>query len=83
MQKIRQNIQTLERIDQLIYQKRTGNATELAELLGVHVNTVYGYIQLMREEFEAPIRFDNTRNSYVYDCEGRLICEIGFKSKKN
>lgn len=63
------------RIDQLIRMKATGRPNELAERLNISESTLYEFINLMKE-LGAPIKWDPSRCSYIYDPEGKM--EIKF-----
>lgn len=65
MKKLTQQIEVLERIDQLIRLKATGRPKELAERLGVSEATVFRMIETMKE-MNAPICYNLTRQSYIY-----------------
>jgi predicted DNA-binding transcriptional regulator YafY len=62
----------LQRIDHFIKIKGTGNASELADKLGLSRASVYEYINLMKG-LGAPIKFCKFRQSYYYDEEGSFI----------
>ncbi len=66
-------IKRLQYIDNLIRDHKTGNAEELAEVIGVSEKTVYKYLDLMKE-FGAPIAFNAMAKTYYYETEGRFIC---------
>jgi len=66
----------IKRIDQLLRLKATGNANELANKLGVCERTVYNLIKKIKEEYRAPVSFDEFKNSYGYDVPGRIVLEF-------
>ena len=55
--------------------ERTGTPKELASKLGVSERTVYNYISYMKNEMNAPIRFDNQKGTYCY----KRVCELSFE----
>jgi len=69
----------IERIDQLIRLKNTGNANELANKLDVCERTIFNILKRIREEYKAPVSYNEYKNSYVYDVNGRIVLE--FQSK--
>lgn len=66
------NIKTIRLIDELIKKQRTGNPAALANKLGMSERATYKYLKYMKEELEAPIHFNNTRQSYNYKEPGEL-----------
>ena len=68
-------IKRLQYIDKLIREHRTGNADDLAEVVGVSARTVYKYLQLMKK-FGAPIAFDEIDKTYYYKTEGSFVCSF-------
>ncbi len=66
MKIIIQHIALLERIDQLARLQATGNPEELAYKLGISKTKLYRIINLMKE-WDAPITYDFTKQSFVYD----------------
>jgi hypothetical protein len=73
-------IQQLERLDQLIRLKATGSPKELAEKLDVSEGTVYNLMKLMRY-LGANIEFCSYRNSYYY--EDRFLFKFILCSEQN
>lgn len=66
-------INRLRYIDILIRENKTGNAEDLAVIVGVSVRTVYKYLDLMKR-LGAPIAFNALSKSYYYETEGSFIC---------
>jgi predicted DNA-binding transcriptional regulator YafY len=66
-------IKRLQYIDNLIREHKTGNAEELAEVVGVSVRTVYKYLDIMKK-FGAPIAFNALSRTYYYEMEGSFVC---------
>ncbi|WP_101445021.1 hypothetical protein [Aquimarina sp. MAR_2010_214] len=62
----------MNRIDQLIRLKATGNPVELAERLGISKTKLYRIINIMKE-LNAPLEYDVDLKSYVY------VKAVGFK----
>ncbi|PWV51926.1 HTH domain-containing protein [Chitinophaga sp. S165] len=59
----------IQRIDYLIRIRGTGNATELADKLGLSRASIYEYLDLMKR-LGAPIKYSQARKSYYYNEEG-------------
>jgi hypothetical protein len=72
-------IKRLQYIDNLIREHKTGNAEELAEVVGVSVRTVYKYLDLMKK-FGAPIAFNAMDKTYYYETEGSFICAFSISN---
>ncbi|NJN28418.1 MAG: hypothetical protein HC819_21825 [Cyclobacteriaceae bacterium] len=70
-------IDRLQRLDQLIRMKATGQPHELARRLKISPSTLYGHLEVLKNVLKAPVKYCHTRRSYVYDEEGRLF--LGFK----
>lgn len=66
-------IKRLQYIDNLIRAHKTGNAEELAKVIGVSARTVYKYLDLMKN-FGAPIAFDANAKTYYYETDGSFTC---------
>lgn len=62
-------IERFQKIDKLIQKKATGNATELAQKIGVSRRTIIEFIAVMKQ-LGAPIYFDKYKNSYSYIEQG-------------
>ncbi len=56
----------LQRLDELIRRRATGNPEELAGRFQVHEATIYRYLQSLRE-LGAPLRYCRSRKTYYYD----------------
>lgn len=72
-------INRIERMDTLIRRKSTGTPKELAEKLNISERWLYIFLDELRSELDCPIRYDRTKQSYVYEIPGRVT--IGFKSE--
>ena len=65
-------IERFRRIDHLIATMATGTPAQLAEKLDMSESTLYEFLKVLKE-FDAPIEFDNQRNTYYYTTKGRMI----------
>ncbi|WP_372774625.1 hypothetical protein [Mangrovibacterium sp.] len=63
--KLLQQINLIERIDQLIRMRATGNPKELAERLELSQATVFRLIDVIKE-LGAPVEYNLSYQSYVY-----------------
>lgn len=75
-------INRLRYIDILIRENKTGNAEDLAIIVGVSVRTVYKYLDLMKR-LGAPIAFNTLSKSYYYETEGSFICAFTLSNAGN
>jgi hypothetical protein len=78
-------IKRLQYIDNLIREHKTGNAEELAEVVGVSSRTIYKYLYIMKQ-FGAPIAFNALNKTYYYETEGHFVCAFtipGDQNKRN
>lgn len=66
------NIKTLVSLTELIQKRCTGTPSELAEKLGISERMVYKYIDDLKEEFNAPVKYSRSERTYFYDGEGHL-----------
>jgi Fe2+ or Zn2+ uptake regulation protein len=75
-------ITRLRYIDILIRENKTGNAEDLAVVVGVSVRTVYKYLDLMKR-LGAPIAFNALSKSYYYETEGSFVCAFTISNAGN
>ncbi len=75
------DIERLERLDQLIRLRATGNVEELAKKFHTSRSTIDRIIRTMKE-LGCPIVFSQRLNTYYYESEGRLILNFRSLSKK-
>jgi len=67
----------IERLDALIRRKSTGPPKELACKLNISERWLYKLLEELKEELNCPIAYDQRRQSYVYEEEGRMF--FGFQ----
>ncbi len=65
MNNIQQQLGLIARMDMLIRMQATGSPKQFASRLGISKTTLYRVLNTMKE-LEAPIRYDNTIQSFVY-----------------
>ena len=61
------DLKRLDRLDNLIRLRATGNAVELAQKLEMSKSSLYELLAFLRDEMGAPITYSNLRQSYVYE----------------
>ncbi len=76
------NLNRLEHLDDLIQNKRTGNALELAEKLGISKRHVYNYIELLKNS-GLKIKYNRELQTYYYEEKYALNFKIEFNDIKN
>ncbi len=65
-------IRTIQKLIDLITQENTGNAKKISIQLGISERMVYKYLQILKQDFNAPVVFFRKKNSYVYTEKGNL-----------
>jgi len=78
MNKLLQQIELIERIDQLIRMKATGSPKEFANNVNISKASLYRLIETMRE-LGAPIEYSITKQSFVYADHVNFLCGFYFK----
>ena len=65
----------INRIDQFVRMRATGNPVEFSKKLGIAKSTLYLYINTMKL-FDAPIEYNKEQKTFFYTRKGNL--KIGF-----
>jgi len=78
MNKLLQQIELIERIDQLIRLKATGTPKCLAEKLDISEASLYRLIDTVKE-MGAPVEFNIRYQSYIYANDVNFICGFFLK----
>ncbi|MHA7111449.1 HTH domain-containing protein [Sunxiuqinia elliptica] len=73
MAKLFNQIELIERIDQLIRFRATGNPKALAEKFSVSESTIYRIIETIKE-LGAPVEYSLVCQSYIYTEEVNFLC---------
>ena len=71
-----QKIRLILSLNQLILRKTTGTADEIASRLGISRSTFFRLLTYMKDELNAPIKYDDCRRVYFYDRRGKI--DLGF-----
>jgi len=74
---LKDQINLLDRIDYLIQRHATGTPKQLAHKLNLSERMVYNYILVLKTEFNAPIVYSRTLQSYMYT--EQVTFQVGFK----
>jgi predicted DNA-binding transcriptional regulator YafY len=65
-------IEKMQYLIHLIAQSSTGTPLQLANRLEVSERMVYVYINILKRQCGAPVRFNKLRGHYEFEREGRL-----------
>ena len=66
------NIKNIQLLIELIEQKNTGNPAALSKKLAVSERMIYKYLDILKSEFNAPIKFNRSIQSYYFTEAGSL-----------
>jgi hypothetical protein len=69
-------IEKLKRMDRMIRLSATGSPRELARKLSVSPSTLYEYLLILKQTFNAPVAYCRVRRSYHYRDNGGLSLEF-------
>jgi molybdenum-dependent DNA-binding transcriptional regulator ModE len=67
------HLEKLRKFIHLVERKQTGKPADVAKLLGVSERMIYNYKKFIREELNAPIAWNNFKQSYLFSESGALI----------
>jgi molybdenum-dependent DNA-binding transcriptional regulator ModE len=67
------HLEKLRKFIHLVERKQTGKPADVARLLGVSERMIYNYKKFIREELNAPIVWNNFKQSYLFSESGVLI----------
>ena len=67
------HLEKLRKFIHLVERKQTGKPADVARLLGVSERMIYNYTKFIREELNAPIAWNNFKQSYLFSENGALI----------
>ena len=66
-------IKKLRKFIHLVKRMQTGKPADVAQRLGVSERMIYNYTKFIREELNAPIVWNNFKQSYLFSESGDLI----------
>ena len=70
--KIDMKISTLMIIIDLIQERNTGTPKELAKKVKISERMVYKYMDELKHEFNAPVKYDKSHKTYYFNGSGNL-----------
>jgi predicted DNA-binding transcriptional regulator YafY len=66
------NIKNIQLLIELIEQKNTGTPAELSKKLAVSERMIYKYLDILKSEFNAPIKFNHSQKTYYFTEAGSI-----------
>ena len=66
------NIKNIQLLIELIEQKNTGRPAEIAKKLAVSERMVFKYLDILKSEFEVPIKYSRIKNTYLFTEDGKI-----------
>jgi predicted DNA-binding transcriptional regulator YafY len=66
------NIKHFITLNELIKERKTGSPADIAKHLEISERMVYRYIDDLKNEFNAPVKYDRKKRTYFYDSKGHL-----------
>lgn len=66
------NIKNIQLLITLIDQAATGSPAMLAARFGISERMVYKYLDILKSEFNAPIKYDRKKQSYYFTEKGSI-----------
>jgi len=66
------NFNKLQKLITLIESETTGKPKELSVKLEVSERMIYRYVEILKHDFNAPIKYSKTKVSYYFTEEGSL-----------
>jgi hypothetical protein len=70
----------IQQLIEEIHQCETGAPKDIAEKLGVSERMVYKYIEIIKTEFKAPIKYNRVNKTYFFEGKGKL--DLRWQKKK-
>ena len=67
------NIEKIKYFIHLIEKERTGSAKVAAEKIGVSERMIFHYVNILKNQLNAPINYNREKQSFVFVTEGKLI----------
>ena len=75
------NIKNIQLLIELIEQKNTGNPAALSKKLAVSERMIYKYLDILKTEFNAPIKYNRANQSYFFTEDGSI--DLKWQEEKN
>jgi Mn-dependent DtxR family transcriptional regulator len=69
------DINKTQRLIYLIEKHHTGNPIQLSQKIGLSESSVHNYINRLKKDFNAPIKYNRIKETYYFSTKGALIWE--------
>jgi transcriptional antiterminator len=69
----------IQKLIEDIHSGNTGSPKEISQKLGVSERMVYKYIEIIKVEFKAPVKYSRLNQTYFFELEGKL--DLRWKNK--
>ncbi len=69
------DINKIQRLIYLIEKQQTGNPIQLSEKIGLSESSVHNYINRLKKDFNAPVKYNRIKETYYFSTNGALIWE--------
>ena len=66
------NLKNIQLLINMIGEKSTGYPAEIGLKLGVTERMVYKYLDILKSEFKAPIKYNRAKKTYYFSEEGLI-----------
>jgi transcriptional antiterminator len=76
------NINNIQLLIELIEHKKTGNPADLSKKLAVSERMIYKYLDILKTEFNAPIKYNRANQSYFFNEDGSIDLRWQEEEKK-
>jgi hypothetical protein len=70
----------IQQLIEAIHAGDTGTPKDISTKLGVSERMVYKYIQIIKTEFKAPVKYNRVTQTYFFEGKGKL--DLRWQSKK-
>lgn len=67
------NIVKIKYFIHLIEKERTGSAKVAADKVGVSERMIFNYVNILKNQLNAPINYNREKQSFVFSEEGQLL----------
>ena len=67
------NIVKIKYFIHLIEKERTGSAKLAADKVGVSERMIFNYVNILKNQLNAPINYNREKHSFVFSEEGQLL----------
>ena len=65
-------IGNIQKLIEDIHLGKTGSPKDISEKLGVSERMIYRYIEIIKIEFKAPVKYSRLNQTYFFEIDGQL-----------